>query len=120
MGKTMCKIPHNLSTIQKIIRPTSCLNIVNTNLNLPSPLPVGPPTTPLEMHTPSPVSYSSHSAEPKPIRIRQHTHNEIDRINHCQEFLAQNFPEDQPEGTFANPILVKDDDDEDIVFPSEK
>jgi hypothetical protein len=27
----------------------------------------------------------------------------------------QNFPEDQPEGTFANPILVEDDDDEDIV-----
>jgi hypothetical protein len=67
------------------------------------------------MHTPSPVSYSSHSVEPKPIFIRQHTHSKIDHINHRQEFLTQNFPEDQPEGMFANLILVEDDDDEDIV-----
>jgi hypothetical protein len=26
----------------------------------------------------------------------------------------QKFPEDQPEGTFANPITIKDDDDEEV------
>jgi hypothetical protein len=89
--------------------------IINTNLDIPSCLPIGSPHTPPETRTPSPVSHSSHSAKPKPIRIRQHTRSEVDRINHCREFLIQNFPEDQPEGTFANPILVEDDDNEDIV-----
>jgi hypothetical protein len=94
--------------------------IVNTNLNISSQLPVGFQTTPLKMHTPFPVSYSSHSVEPKPIHVRQHTHSEIDRINHHREFLLQNFPEDQSEGTFTNPILVEDNDNEDLVFSSEK
>jgi hypothetical protein len=89
--------------------------MVNTNLNILSQLPVGSPTTPLETRTPTPLTHSSHSPSPKPIRIRQHTHSEIDRINHHREFLIQNFPEDQPEGTFANLILVEEDDDEDIV-----
>jgi hypothetical protein len=26
----------------------------------------------------------------------------------------QNFPEDQPEGTFANPITIEDDDNEEV------
>jgi hypothetical protein len=88
--------------------------IINTNLNIPSSLPVGSPRTPLETHTPTPLSHFSHSAEPKPIRIRQHTHSEIDRINHRQEFLLQNFPEDQPKGSFANPVVVEDDEDEEV------
>jgi hypothetical protein len=66
------------------------------------------------MHTPSPVSHSSHSAEPKPVRIRQHTRSEIDYINHRREFLLQNFSEDQPEGSFANPFIVKDDEEEEV------
>jgi hypothetical protein len=28
----------------------------------------------------------------------------------------QNFPEDQPMGSFANLILIEDDGDEDVVF----
>jgi hypothetical protein len=79
-----------------------------------SQLPVGSPSTPLETHTLSPISHSSHSAEPKSIRIRQHTHSEINRINHRQEFLLQNFPEDQPEESFANPVIVKDDEEEEV------
>jgi hypothetical protein len=66
------------------------------------------------MHTPSPISHSSHSAEPKPVRIQQHTHSEIDHINHRREFLLQNFPEDQPEGSFANPVIIKDDEEEEV------
>jgi hypothetical protein len=27
----------------------------------------------------------------------------------------QNFPEDQPVGSFANPILIEDDGDKDVV-----
>jgi hypothetical protein len=77
-------------------------------------LPVGSPSTPLETHTPSPISHSSHSAEPKPIRIQQHTCSKIDRINHRQEFLLQNFPEDQTEGLFANPVIVEDDEEEEV------
>jgi hypothetical protein len=86
--------------------------IINTNLNIPSRLPIGSPRTPLKTRTPTPLSHSSHSAEPKPICIRQHTRSEIDRINHRQEFLLQNFPEDQPEGSFANPVVVEDDEDD--------
>jgi hypothetical protein len=56
--------------------------IINTKLNVSSQLLVGSPSTPLEMHTPSPISHFSHSAEPKPIRIRQHTRSKIDHINH--------------------------------------
>jgi hypothetical protein len=88
--------------------------IVNTNLNIPSRLPVGSPRTPVETRTPTPLSHSSHSAEPKPIRIRQHTRSEIDRINLRREFLLQNFPEDQPEGSFANLVIVEDDEDEEV------
>jgi hypothetical protein len=73
------------------------------------------------MHTPSSISHSSHSLEPKPVQIHQHTYSKINCINHCQEFLLQNFPEDQPEGTFTNPILIEDDDDnEDMVLLLEK
>jgi hypothetical protein len=65
--------------------------IVNTNLNISSQLPVGSPTTPLETRTPTPLTHSSHSPSPKPICICQHTYSKIDRINHRQEFLIQNF-----------------------------
>jgi hypothetical protein len=89
--------------------------IVNTSLNISSQLPVGSPSTPLETHTPSPVSHSSHSAEPKPVHIQQHTRSEIDRINYRREFLLQNFPEDQPEGSFASsPVIVEDDEEEEV------
>jgi hypothetical protein len=79
-----------------------------------SQLPVGSPSTPLETHTPSPVSHSSHSAELKPVHIQQHTRSKIDHINHRQEFLLQNFPEDQPEGSFANLVIVEDDEEEEV------
>jgi hypothetical protein len=88
--------------------------IINTNLNIPSRLPVGSPRTPLKTRSPTPLSHSSHSAEPKPICIWQHTRSEIDRINHRQEFLLQNFPEDQPKGSFANPVVVEDNEDEEV------
>jgi hypothetical protein len=84
------------------------------NLNTLFDLPIGSPRTPLETRTPTPLSHSSHSAEPKPIRIRQHTRSEIDQINHRREFLLQHFPEDQPEGSFANPVVVEDDEDEEV------
>jgi hypothetical protein len=77
-------------------------------------LPIGSPSTPLETRTPSPVSHSSHSAEPKPVCLRQHTRIKIDRINHRREFLLQNFPENQPEGSFANPVIVKDNEEEEV------
>jgi hypothetical protein len=95
--------------------------IINTNLDIPSRLPVRSPHTPPETHTPSSISHSSHNPEPKPVRICRHTQSEIDRINHRQEFLSQNFPEDHPEETFANPILIEDnDDDEDVALLLEK
>jgi hypothetical protein len=40
--------------------------------------------------------------------------SEIDRINHRREVLLQNFLEDQPEGLFANPIVIKDNDNENV------
>jgi hypothetical protein len=43
--------------------------IINTNLNIPSCLPFGSAQTPLKTRTPTPLSHSSHSAEPKPIHI---------------------------------------------------
>jgi hypothetical protein len=77
--------------------------------------------TPLKTHTPSSISHSSHSPEPEPVQICQHTQSKIDRINHRQEFLLQNFPEDHSEGTFANPILIEDNNnDNDKVLLSEK
>jgi hypothetical protein len=88
--------------------------IINTNLNIPSHLPVGSPQTPPETRTPTPPSHSSHSAKPKPICIQQHTRSEIDCINLRQEFLFQNFPEDQPEGSFANPVIVEDNEDKEV------
>jgi hypothetical protein len=88
--------------------------IINKNLNISLQLPIGSPSTPLETHTLSPISHSSHSAEPKPIRIRQHTRSEIDRINHRREFLLQNFPEDQFKGLFANLVIVEDDEEEEV------
>jgi hypothetical protein len=95
--------------------------IINTNLDLPSHLPIGSPHTPPETHTPSSISHSSHSPEPKPVRIRQHTRSEIDCINHCWEYLLQNFPEDHSEGTFANPILIENNNnDNNEVLLSEK
>jgi hypothetical protein len=85
------------------------------NLDIPSRLPIGSPHTPPKTRTPTPNTHSSHSAEPKPIHIRQHTKSEINRINHRREVLWQNFPEDQPVGSFTNPILIEDDGDEDVV-----
>jgi hypothetical protein len=95
--------------------------IINTNLDIPSCLPIGSPHTPLETHTPFSISHSSHSPKPKPVQICQHAHNEIDRINHCREFLLQNFPEDHPEETFANLILIEDNyNNEDVALLLEK
>jgi hypothetical protein len=87
--------------------------IINSNLDTPFHLPIGSPHTPPETHTPSSISHLSYSPEPKPIRIRRHTQSEIDCINTRQEFLSQNFPEDYPKGTFANPNLVEDEDEDD-------
>jgi hypothetical protein len=88
--------------------------IINTNLDIPSRLPVRSPHTPPETRTPTPETHSSHSAEPKPIQIRQHTRSKIDHINHRRELLMQNFPEDQPKGLFANPIVIEDSNDEGV------
>jgi hypothetical protein len=84
------------------------------NLDIPSCLPIGSPHTPPETRTPTPETHSSHSAELKPTRIRQHTRNDINHINHHREFLMQNFPEDQPMGSFANPIVIEDSDNEGV------
>jgi hypothetical protein len=84
--------------------------IINTNLNIPSRIPIGSPHTPPLNRTHTPPTYLSLSPEPKPIHVRQHTRSEIDQINHRRELLMQNFPEDQPERSFANPITIEDDD----------
>jgi hypothetical protein len=88
--------------------------IINTNLDIPFRLSIGSPHTPPKAHTPTPETHSSHSAKPKPIQIYQHTRSKINCINHRQEFLVQNFPEDQPMGSFANPIVIEDSDDEGV------
>jgi hypothetical protein len=49
------------------------------------------------------------------MRICQHTQNEINEINHRREYLIQNFPEDQPAGSFANPFTIEDDDDQEVI-----
>jgi hypothetical protein len=61
-----------------------------------------------------PNTHSSHSAEPKPVHICQHTKSEIDHINHRREILLQNFPEDQPKESFPNPIVIEDNNDKNI------
>jgi hypothetical protein len=83
--------------------------IINSNLDSSFHLPLGSPHTPPETSTPSPVSHSSHSPEPKPMQIRQHTRSEIDGINQRREYLMQHFPEDQPVGSFTNPFIIEDD-----------
>jgi hypothetical protein len=88
--------------------------IIHSSLNLPSGLPVGSPHTPPETRMPTPNTHSSHSAEPKQVHIHQHTKSEIDHINHRREVLLQNFPEDQPEGSFSNPIVIKDNNNENV------
>jgi hypothetical protein len=88
--------------------------IINTNLYFSPRLPIGSPHTPPETHTPISETHSSHSAKPKPIQICQHTRSKINRINHHQELLMQNFPEDQLTGSFANPIVIEDSDDEGV------
>jgi Chromo (CHRromatin Organisation MOdifier) domain len=90
--------------------------IINSNIDTPFHLPIGSPHTPPETHTPSSIPHSSHSPEPKPVWIGQHTQSEIDEINHRREFLMQNFPEDQPAGSFANPFTIEDDDDNQEVI----
>jgi hypothetical protein len=90
--------------------------IVNSNIDPLLHLPIGSPHTPPETHTPTTVSHSSHSPIPKPVRIRQHTRSEIDAINRRREFLIHHFPEDQPTGTFANPIIVEDDNDDEEIL----
>jgi hypothetical protein len=52
--------------------------IINMNLDIPSRLPIRSPHTPPKTRTPTPDTHSSHSAEPKPVHIRQHTKSEID------------------------------------------
>jgi hypothetical protein len=94
--------------------------IINSNIDTPFHLPIGSPHTPPETHTPSSISHSSHSPEPKPVRIRQHTRSEINKINHRQEFLMRNFPEDQPARSFANPLVIEDDyDNEEAIIPQQ-
>jgi hypothetical protein len=90
--------------------------IIHTSLDIPSRLPIKSPHTPPETQTPTPDTHSSHSAEPKPVCIHQHTKSKIDHINHRREILLQNFPEDQPEESFANPIVIEDDDNKNISF----
>jgi hypothetical protein len=90
--------------------------IINSNLDTPFHLPIGSPHTPPETHTPSSISHLSHSPEPKPMRIRQHTQSEINEINHRREYLIQNFPEDQPAGSFTNPITIEDNNDDQEVI----
>jgi hypothetical protein len=90
--------------------------IVNSTIDPLLHLPIGSPHTPPETHTPTTVSHSSHSPEPKPIHIRQHTQDEIDEINRRREFLMHHFPEDQPAGSFANPITIEDyNDDQEVI-----
>jgi hypothetical protein len=43
--------------------------IINSNIDTPFHLPIGSPHTPPETHTPSLIPHSSHSPEPKPVRI---------------------------------------------------
>jgi hypothetical protein len=90
--------------------------IINSNIDTPFHLPIGSPHTPPETRTPSSISHSSHSPEPKSVRIRQHTSSEIDEINHCREFLMRNFSEDQPARSFANPLVIEDDNDNEEVI----
>jgi hypothetical protein len=90
--------------------------IINSKLDTSFHLPIGSPHTLPETHTPSSISHSSHSPDPKPVRIRQHTQSEIDEINYRREFLMQNFPEDQPTGSFANPFTIEDNDDNQEVI----
>jgi hypothetical protein len=90
--------------------------IINTNLDIPSRLPIGSPHTPPKTCTPTLDTHSSQSAVPKPVCIRQHTKSEINQINHRRKVLLQNFPEDQPMESFANPILIEDDGDKDVVL----
>jgi hypothetical protein len=65
--------------------------IINTNLDIPSHLPIRSPHTPPETQTPTPETHSSHSTELEPIRI-------------CH----------QPKGLFANLIIVEDSDNEEV------
>jgi hypothetical protein len=81
--------------------------IINTNLNISSRLPIRSLRTPLETHTPSSISHLSHSPEPKPVRIRQHTQSKINRINHHQEFLLQNFPKDHSKEHLPTPSWLR-------------
>jgi hypothetical protein len=90
--------------------------IINSNIDTLFHLPIRSPHTPPETHTLSSISHSSHSPDPKPIRIRQHTRSEIDEINYRREFLMQNFPEDQPAGSFANPFTIEDDNNNQEVI----
>jgi hypothetical protein len=90
--------------------------IINSNLDTSFHLPIGSPHTPPETHTPSSIFHLSHSPKPKPMQIRQHTQSEINEINHRREYLMQNFPEDQPAGSFANPFVIEDDNyDEEVI-----
>jgi hypothetical protein len=90
--------------------------IINSNIDTPFHLSIGSPHTPPETHTPSSIPHSSHSPEPKPVQIQQHTQSEINKINHRREFLMRNFPEDQPAGSFANPFTIENDDNNQEVI----
>jgi hypothetical protein len=50
------------------------------------------------------------------MQIRQHTQSEINEINHRQEYLIQNFSKDQPAGSFANPFIIEDDNNDEEVI----
>jgi hypothetical protein len=63
--------------------------IINTNLDIPSQLPIGSPHTSPKTQTHIPDTHSLHIAVPKLVCICQHTRSKIDRINHRREFLLQ-------------------------------
>jgi hypothetical protein len=71
-------------------------------------------TLPLKLEPPLLIP-TPHSAELEPVCIRQHMKSEIDQINHRREVLLQNFPEDQLEGSFTDPILIEDDNNKEVT-----
>jgi hypothetical protein len=109
----MSKRPNFSTSFEEIIQQTICLDYQHKP-GYSISFPIGSPHTPPETQTPTPDTHSLHSAEPKPIHICQHTKSKIDHINHRREVLLQNFLKDQPEGSFANPIVIEDNDNENV------
>jgi hypothetical protein len=85
-------------------------------LGLNEDLPIGDDTPPpVERLSPIVISSSSSShIIPKqvPPRVCHYTKSENEAVNLRREFLNKNFPEDCPPGSFGNPVLIEDDDEE--------